>query len=79
MMGSKGAGSAIARTIGWTLAGSAASMAWLAGAQSALAATEVAHLADIAADPRVLTIMALLVIAAWLGFAGTWRTGHRHH
>lgn len=52
--------------------------AWLAAAPTALAAKEVVRLSDVAQDPRVLAVAALLVLAAWLGIAGGWRPGHRH-
>ncbi len=52
--------------------------AWLAAASPALAARQVIRLADAAQDPRLLAIAAVLLLAAWLGIAGGWRTGHRH-
>ncbi len=78
-MGTDAVGSdRLRRTIECLLGGLAAGAAWLAAAPSAIGATQVFRLTDIAEDPRVLAILALLALAAWLGFAGSWRTGHRH-
>ena len=64
----------LALILAWLLVAAA----WLAAAPSALAAKEVFRLSDVAHDPRVLAVAALLVLAAWLGIAGGWRPGHRH-